>query len=151
MKYPKIPRDLRPDIKIKDKDIVEIRELSRNGWSQRQIAKRIGVSKFAVSRYLMSYEKLEEIKAKQRIRSRNNPRPKEKREGEGLKTYALRKKVLGSTALKHNNLLKLNSLSPQERLNSWAFHKEKLGNLLEVEPLLILFVSKKDRIKVCTS
>lgn len=150
MKYIKIPRELRKDIKIKEKDIEEIRELSCSGWSQRKIAARMGVSKFAVSYYLLTPEKREEMKLKQAAYKQSHPRSKEKRNHESRQTYATRKEALGQIALKQNSLSKLEALSPEEKIKSFFFHKQKLQNLLEVDPLLILLRSREEKIIIST-
>lgn len=135
---------------MKNKDIQEVLELSRSGWSQRKIAAKMGVSKFCVPYYLLSPEKREEMRIKQAAYKKDHPRHKALRNKESMQTYKARKEALGVVALRQNALSKIDRLSGEEKLDSWFFYKRKLENLLEVEPLLILFRDKNDKIKVTT-
>ena len=142
MEYPRIPRDKKRNIKIKSHQIQEIRVLYANGHSQRQIASMFGVSKFCIFYHLKTQE--------QRDEDRKNRKPykqsKEKCRQQARETYLHRIKVIGKDVLRHQNLKKVKGYTSERRLESWQFHKEKLEQLLESEPLLILFRGKKDKI-----
>ena len=146
MAFPRIPRDKKRNIKIKSYQIPEIRSLYGKGYSQRNIASMYGVSKFCIAYYLMSQERLDELKEMRKRYERENDR--EKNNKSARETYRHRVKVIGRNVLKHQNLMQIKQYSPERRLEAWQFHKEKLEQLVESDPLITLFRSKKDKLVV---
>lgn len=129
-----IPRELNKSIKLQLQDIERIVELHKQGYSQRQIAKIFGVSKFAISYWLLTPEKREEM-IKRRKKVPKKPDNKEvtlAREKLRRKLYGT-KRVLSKMAFK-----KLKSLDSKSLQKSYFWHKQKVEDMLKIEPLLIL-------------
>lgn len=138
-KFPRIPRNLNRSIKLQISDIEKIWELSKAGNSRRQIAREMGVSKYAIDYWLMAPEKRAETAKKNREKYKDKQDLEAKKKSiEG--TVAYRKKILADEQreyLRKQALIRFNK-TPERLAKSYFFHKGKIESLLQMEPLLML-------------
>ena len=159
MKYPSLPRDLKRNIKVTTSVLEEARRLRMDGLSLRGIAKDLSLSYTTVQRYLQSSEKRQkeilkkrEYNRKYQADGRRKEENKENRNKAMRENRAYRKTILGKDELAYksfaNTKNRYKGSNGESLLKVMDWHKNQIANLIEIEPLLILFRSKNDRIKV---
>ncbi len=146
MKYPAIPRDLRRNVVNTAGLIEKMKQLRKEGFSIRKIAKELNSNYTSVQRYLQSPEKRqEELKRNREYHKawmRSHPIPKAKRAANQRETRKHRKVVLGSkerTYKSFANTKQRHKNDKEHMLQTYIWHKKQISNLLDIEPLLVLF------------
>lgn len=156
MKYPRIPHDLQRNVKVTRKVLEKIKRLRKEGFAYRKIARKLSLSYTTIHRYLQSPEKRLEEKQKKRIydrvyRSEHEPN-KENTLASLRSRRRYRKVILKEKETNYisfaNTKERYKNASGEELLELMSFHKRQIANLLEIDPLLILFSSKEDKVKI---
>lgn len=144
MIYPKLPRDLKRNVKVTKSVEERMRVFRAKGFSLRKTAKELGLSYTTVQRYLMSPEKreverLRKVAFHREYRAKHVIKRNLKTQSENRK---YRKEVLGERVSRYASLANMKNryktAKPQELFKLKQWHEKQIANLLEIEPLLVL-------------